>query len=259
MARGCEDELRDHGLTLLVCNSDEQASKEVEIFVSLQQHHVEGLIYASNCADPRADERVAEARLLRPTVYIERAVDAPHIDGVFVDNDAVGKLAAETLIALGHRLIAVVTGYPNTISTQVRLSSFRSALFASGLLLPPEFVIEGDYKLSGGELAAMSLLQLAQRPTAVYCMSDLMAYGLMGRLSDAGVRVPDHLSVIGTGDLPLSAFTIPSLTTIATPLYDMGRTAAVRLMRRLVRPDARGQRTHMPVRLVRRQSCRALA
>jgi LacI family transcriptional regulator len=257
-ARGCEDELRAHGLNLLVCNSDEHADKELEICQLLQQQRVDGLIYSSNCATPMLPNGKTVIPRDVPAVYIERALDAPRIDGVYIDNEAAGRIAAEFILGMGHRDIAVVTGFANTITTQVRLQALRSALAVHGVDIPATHLIQGDFKLTGGRAAAEAILALPRLPTAVYAMSDLMAYGLMGRFAEAGLRVPDDISLVGTDDLPLSAAMVPPLTTLAAGLYELGQEAARLLLRRIKKPESPARRSIMPVHLVERASCKSL-
>jgi len=257
-ARGCEDELRSHGLNLLVCNSDERADKELEICLLLQQQRVDGLIYTSTAATPLLPNGQAVIPRDVPTVYTERPLDARHIDGVFMDNERAGAMAAEYLLRLGHRQLAVVTGLPNTITTQVRVKALRAALAAHGIEIPATHLISSDFKLQGGRRAADIVFSLRPRPTAVYCMSDLMAYGLIGRLAELGLSVPDDISVMGTDDLPLSAAMVPALTTVATDLYGLGKEAGRLLVRRMNKPDSPSHRSIMPVHLVERASCKSL-
>ncbi len=259
VARGCEDELRLHGLTLLLCNSDEQPDKEREIYRSLSSQHIDGLIYASNCGMPNHRAGHSSAQRAVPTVYIERSVDAPHVDAVYTDNESAGHLAAETLLRLGHRCVAVVTGFLNTVTSEIRLAAFRRRLAEGGVDLAPEQIIQGDFKLSGGSAAAPCILALQPRPTAIYTMTDLMAFGFLGRLAQHDVYVPQDISIISTDNLPISEFAVPALTTIHVPKYDLGREAARMLLSRLSRPLVPGRRKVLPVHLIERDSCRALA
>jgi LacI family transcriptional regulator len=258
MARGCEDALREHGLMLIISNSDENADKELEILRTLETSQIDGLIYASNCGIP-SDKKAHPIQRRLPTVYLERSVEFPRIDGVFTDNESVARLAVEYLLKLGHQHIAVVTGFANTITTQVRQAALRRRLNEAGIELSESDILEGDFKLAGGQRAAEQLLKRSRLPTAVYVMNDLMAYGLIGSLASAGVGVPDEVSVLGTDNLPTSEFSVPPLTTIANPLYELGREGARLLMSRIERPALRGRRKYLPVRLVERGSCRPLA
>ncbi len=141
IARGCSEELSTKNMTVALYSTSEESSREVSTRFLLQQQHVDGLIIISEAASV---SRLVESlpSFSSPTVYIEREPDSPAIDAVCFDNLGAAGLAADHLIGLGHRKIAIVTGLMNTTSGKNRLKGFIDSLQRSGIPLPAEYIIE---------------------------------------------------------------------------------------------------------------------
>lgn len=124
-----------------------------------------------------------------------------------------------------------------------------------GLPARPEWIIRGDFSLESGHDAAAKILEMEDRPTAVFCSADMVAFGLISGLQAAGLRVPEDISVVGFDDIEMSEFYVPALTTIRQDRHKLGRKAAEVLLARLV-PGADSPRTEepLPVELVVRSS-----
>ena len=153
-----------------------------------------------------------------------------------------GKLAADYLIEMGHRKIGLVCGAYNTLPTQKRLMGYKSALIEHDLPFIPEYVIAGkDWGYEDGYSACQKLLQLSDPPSAILAMCDVMAAGAIHAAHDVGRSVPEDLSVHGYDNLEyLSAFYLPSLTTVAIPLHEIGRESAkleIRLIKNQTPPE----------------------
>jgi len=144
------------------------------------------------------------------------------ITQVSVDFYHAGQLAAEHLLALGHRHIAVIVDEPQQT---LRLAGFRSVLKTSGVPLPPELIQRGDSTLESGYAAAQNLLARLEHPTAIFATTDWMALGAMEVILDEGLRVPQDISIIGLDDIVVSAHLRPPLTTIAVPKSQLAKEA----------------------------------
>ena len=143
-------------------------------------------------------------------------------------NDYTGaRLAAEQLLKTGHRKIGVILGKTDALPTHRRLSGFADALGERGVTLPPEYVAGGGgWSYEDGREACRRLLCLPDRPTAIFSMSDVMAAGAVHAAQDAGLCVPDDLSVHGYDNYEGLSFFRPALTTIEMPLGEIGRRGA---------------------------------
>lgn len=133
--------------------------------------------------------------------------------------------AAQHLISLGHRRIATITGPLDQDNAIARLAGFQAALQQAGVPLDDGDVIRAHYAFDDGHAAARVLLARSERPTALFAASDDSALGAIHAFHEAGLRVPEDVSVIGFDDLPHSSWTDPPLTTIRQPLAQMGSAA----------------------------------
>jgi LacI family transcriptional regulator len=158
--------------------------------------------------------------------------------------------------ALGHRRIATITGLVETKPGADRIRGYRDELRRLGLGYRDEYLAYGDFYAESGHAAAAALLALDEPPTAIFAASDMMALGVIRAATEAGLRVPDDLSLIGFDDMQLVEHVQPPLTTIRQDKGGLGATAAAALLE-LVDRDADAPRPELvtlPVELVVRAS-----
>jgi LacI family xylobiose transport system transcriptional regulator len=149
------------------------------------------------------------------------------VPSVSAANRRGGIMAAQHLLELGHRRIAVITGPLERLCARDRLEGVRAATQAAGAPLDEDLVRAGEwFAFETGFGYARGLLRLADRPTAVVCGNDLQAFGVYEAARQAGMRIPDDLSVVGFDDISYTAFCAPPLTTVRQPSHEMGATAA---------------------------------
>ena len=178
---------------------------------------------------------------------------APTVDS---DNLAGARLAVEHLVALGHRRIALLGGRPDLESARLREQSYREALEGAGIPVDDELLRVGGYRADLTDSPAHELLTLPDRPTAVFAANDLSAIRTMEVARELGLRVPEDLSVVGFDNMPESALTVPSLTTVSQPLHQMG-AEALRMVVDLLEGRPRDAHLRLPTSLVVRGSTRA--
>ena len=136
-----------------------------------------------------------------------------------------GQTATRHLIELGHRRIAMICGPVGQLCFDARTAGYTFAMAASGLPVDPALTVEAPPSREGGHAAAGRLFALADRPTAVFASNDLQAIGVYQAAREAGMRVPDDVSVVGFDDVPVAAWVDPPLTTIHQPLAQMAVAA----------------------------------
>ncbi|WP_239678963.1 LacI family DNA-binding transcriptional regulator [Natronosporangium hydrolyticum] len=136
-----------------------------------------------------------------------------------------GRSAVRHLVGLGHQRIAMIGGPDQVLCCRARLDGYRSAMEAAGLPAEAGAVVHAELTREGGYEAARSLLSRADRPTAVFAANDLQALGVYQAAREAGLRIPDDLSVVGFDDLPVVAWVDPPLTTVHQPLTQMAVAA----------------------------------
>jgi len=199
--------------------------------------------------DPELADLVAEGFPIVIQGHLPGAA-APSVD---VDNVASARLAVDHLLELGHRRIACITNAALTYTAAAdRLAGYREALATAGLAAAPELVEAGAFDAESGHRAMTRILERA-RPDAVFVASDVVALGAIGALREAGLRVPDDVSVVGFDDVPLAAYFDPPLTSIRVPAYDLGLAAGHALLDRIQGHEV-PLRTLLPTVLVARSS-----
>ena len=262
LSHAIEEAAARHGYQVVVSNAAEDTAREAAQIEALLRLQVDGLLWIP--ADVRGAERRGDGTALPaiPTVLVDRALPAP--DGspphefVGADNAGGGRLAGEHVLALGHRRVAYLAGPANHYHAQQRLRGFRRALAGAGVKVPDRLIAYGNFDFASGaaHAARWCALPAPERPTAIVCGNDAMAIGALAAIHQAGLRVPDDVSVVGYDDIPQAAYTVPPLTTVAQPVDQMGALAVERLLRRIEGPASAPETPDglLPVRLMVRKS-----
>lgn len=251
MALGIEAAIRDHGYSLLISNSHEDAEQERKNIESLRRYNADGLLVAPVQQAPSQDVTTVAAlqREGFPFVCLNRDVDGLEVDYCGSDHDAgmrrlVGLLADD----LGHTHIAMLSGTQLSSTSLARLTSWRDELRRRGLHAGDEMVVRHEGDRRGGEAGMAELLARDVPFTAVVCTNDLIAVGAMRTLHRAGLRVPEDISVVGFGGYESVSPPEKPLTTIAEDYREMGRQAGELLLKRI--GGAVGTERHLiPTRL----------
>jgi DNA-binding LacI/PurR family transcriptional regulator len=246
IARGVEDAASAELYAVVFCNTDRRADKSEHYVDTLLQKRVDGIIIAGGGTD-FTHASTAFAEFGAPVVFIGRHRAGGH--SVQIDNVAAARGATAHLAALGHREIAFVTGPLTLTSVQDRLAGYRAGLEAAGLGWDDRLVREGDFGERSGYTATQELLK--HKPTAIFAANDLMGAGVLDRLEDDGVRVPQDVSIVGFDNTFLAALHHISLTTINQPRREMGRLALELLLERLDGRTAPVRRLTEPSLVVR--------
>jgi len=193
-----------------------------------------------------------------PVILLNSApAELPH-GSLIVANFEGARAMVRHLAALGHRRIAIIKGAEGNFDAAERLRGYRAALGEAGLEPAPELEIPGDFSEAAGDAGARALLQLADRPTAIFATNDGMAIGALFALRDAGLRVPEDIAIGGFDDIPMARYLEPALTSVHVDISALGARAAARVLSALegtADPDL--SRETMPTTLVVRRSCGA--
>lgn len=165
--------------------------------------------------------------------------------------------ATHHLIRLGHQRIGFISGGLLEIQTcQDIFESFKEVLTECRIALDPSLVVNGSLTEEGGMKAAEQLLHQGPQLTAIFALNDKMALGAIKKLNELGFRVPQDIAVVGFDDIPQASFSIPSLTTVHQPLYEIGKLSCERLVE-LIHRKVKQVEEEVPVYLVVRESCGA--
>ncbi len=254
--RGVEDSSFEAGYNVILCNSDDDPAKELNYLDVLLSKQVDGIVLVS--AGAHRDSLELLSRRKGTAVVADRELDTAGLDCVVVDNAKGGQLATSHLLGLGHRRVGCIAGPSLLAPSAGRTEGYRQALKEAGIPVDDSLVLAGDFRPQSGYEAARQLLALDSPPSAIFACNDMMAMGALCALNDAGLQVPRDISVVGFDDISLASFTVPRLTTIAQPSYEMGLLAAELLIQRLRHPTAPAKRKLLSPELIERDSVRAL-
>lgn len=254
--RGIESTLRAAGYDL-VLHALGDAERRDAFFGRLPvRRRVDGVLVVG--LGLTEEELAVLHRLDLPLACVGEPMDGVH--GERIDNVEAARIAVQHLIDLGHRDIAMIDGEidsPHGFSVPaLRSRGFGEAMMGAGLTRRAEWERHGGYTADGGEQAMRAILGSPQRPTAVFCQSDEMAFGAMRALRTTGLDCPDDVSVIGVDDHELARTF--ELTTVAQPVQEQGAAAAAWLVRHMEGHRTEGTTRVHPARLVVRSTTRAL-
>lgn len=218
---GLEKAANDKGYTLLLGNTGHNLASEKKYANLAQTSLAEGIIQLS-ASYPLEGE--ASLRKI-PLVNICECFDEPNVPQVVFDNIGGAKAIMELLLANQHRNIMIVTGPDESPLNEERLTGCKKALEANGLSLNSDNICKGDFTFEKGYEAANGFLKRDEKPTAIFCFNDEMAIGAIKRIKEAGLRVPEDISVAGFDDIHFAAYSDPPLTTVAQPAEAFGEPA----------------------------------
>jgi len=218
------------GLVVVLGTTGRDPEREVELLYTLRAHRARAVVIAgSRTTDRGATGRLAaEIEAFAAQGGRVACVSQARIptDTVVPSNRAGARALARELTALGHKRFAVLAGPPNLIVTRDRLAGFKAGLADAGLDLPASSVISGAFTRDGGYAAATGLLAAKTCATCVFAVNDVMALGAMAALREAGLRVPEDVSMAGFDDIPTLRDLVPGLSTVRLPLEELGERAA---------------------------------
>ncbi len=199
------------------CGSGDPRQQALDGVRFLIERECDGVIVMSNSL--REDDFVGLFRSCPKMVVLNRSSPA-HADHCFsTDHYRAGQLAARALMSRGHREIACISGPQDAPDNQARMTGFHDELARHKLRVAPAHRAEGNFDFAGGFAAADALLARGPHAyTALFCANDVMAMAAISRFGQAGVRVPQALSVVGFDDSTLAPYTTPALTTVRIPI-----------------------------------------
>ncbi|MEA4884173.1 MAG: LacI family DNA-binding transcriptional regulator [Clostridia bacterium] len=226
------------------------------------ESNVEGLLVMGALPTPRVLDDVSASGI--PAVMIDIPFEGPRATYVTSDNISGAQIATDHLISLGHDRIAFIDGYnlPEergslpSISVARRIG-YREALRNHGIDYDSGLICHGDYTQDGARFAVRELLAAHPDVTAIFAISDIMAFGAMKAVRDTGRRIPDDVAVVGFDDIEAASYVRPSLSTIKQQGETMGRSAVCELLRLVANSGVAPKETVLPVELVIRESCGA--
>ncbi|PDO11758.1 MAG: catabolite control protein A [Candidatus Reconcilbacillus cellulovorans] len=253
VARGIEDIANMYHYNIILCNADKKKEKEIRVINTLLEKQVDGLLFMGGVV---TDEHMQAFRTATVPVVLCGTMDERHeMPSVDIDHEQAAYDAVKLLVDSGHRAIGMISGtLQDPLVGYARFRGYRRALEEAGIPFREEYVRVGNYRYESGMETMKYFLELPSRPTAVFCATDEMAIGAIHAVQDAGLRVPEDISIVGLDNVRIASMVRPQLTTVAQPMYDIG-AVAMRLLTKLMNKEHVEQtRVVLPHEVIRRHS-----
>jgi DNA-binding LacI/PurR family transcriptional regulator len=253
---GVEQALREAGMDLLLYNFAQIDARQRVFQQKKLVGKVDGLIVISLPPTEREFDQILGLGM--PVALL--GIHDSRCSSVSIDDVKGAEVAAQHLVDMGHTEIAIMSGQEelafNFKVASQRKEGFLNILKQNGIQFNPAFEIYADFDSHTSELAMDEFLRKKKLPTAIFCESDEMAFGVMKSIRKKGLRVPEDISVIGYDDHEFAE--VIGLTTISQPVKFLGQLAASQIMAKIEKPDSNSAQMKVPTALVKRTSVRDL-
>jgi LacI family transcriptional regulator len=219
--RGVEETARMNGYSTILANANEQDEDERQAVQVMLSKRVDGMLIHPVQASSDHIAQLCEARF--PFVLLNRYYDEIDACCVLNNNQRGAYLGVRHLIELGHRHIVHITGPLQISSVRERIAGYRQALSEATISASDQMIAHTRVDSQGGYAATRNLIESKVKFTAIFTYSDLIAVGALKALREAGLRVPNDISLVGYDDIEFADFLEAPLTTIRQPMYEIGR------------------------------------
>lgn len=236
MIQGIEEELRDLEYNVLMCDSNLNVEKEIECLKMLEQRRIDGILVVGVNLPVK---HLMELNIKVPVVLLERDSGDCKFDSVKIDNYYGAYEAVKYLINKGYKRIAHIKGMQASMMAVDRKNAYEACMEEYGLLVKPEYEVDGFYKLEGGYTAMKTLMELKERPQAVFCANDMSAIGALRYLTIHNYKVPEDIALVGYDDITVASLVTPPLTTVRQPVMELAKIATQVLMERITMEKGR--------------------
>ena len=221
---GIENITRPAGYSILVCNTDEILEREEYFIDLLLRQRVDGIIAAATSRDW---DTLGKAEFQHtPIVFVDRMYEGLAGPYVGVNNFKGAYDGAEYIISRGHTKIGILAGFQRLSTMRERLAGFKQSLKDHSIPLPDEWLVESPLNIEAGKAAALRLLSLPDRPSAILSNNNLLSLGTLLTINELHLRCPEDITLVGFDDHPWAAVSCPPLTVIRQPSWLVGQKAA---------------------------------
>lgn len=254
LMRGVEEVSQQNGYLLVICNTAEDPQREKQYVEILAAEPVAGAIIVPS------RERLEALTLLKnrhiPVIAVDRRILDRAVDAVLVDNVQAAKEAVAHLIGNGYRRIGIITGPKSVTTANDRLLGYRHALQEANITPDPALEQRGPFNEETGERGIQRLLQHDPPVEAILTANNRITVGALRTLHAHQKHVPEDIALVGFDEIRWAIPDLVSITTVTQPAYELGRTAALRLLQRLQQPDLPRQEIILQHQLLTRATSR---
>jgi DNA-binding LacI/PurR family transcriptional regulator len=245
--------VKDNKLRLLI--EYVEAEHQDRAYLELARaKHIDGMILLTPRIDDAGLKKLEQVDI--PTVLMGE-IEGSNLYSVDVDNKLAAEKAVQYLLQLGHRQIACITHAPPSYTASPdRIHGYKNALLSAGITPDDDLIRYADFDPQSGYVQMQSLLASGKSFTAVFAASDNVAMGVKAALREAGLRIPEDVSLVGFDDIPWAQYADPPLTTVHIEAQELARRACLMLMDLLKGIEPETRRQIIDTHLVVRKSCR---
>ncbi|MDF1508696.1 catabolite control protein A [Robertmurraya sp. DFI.2.37] len=241
LARGIEDIATMYKYNIILSNSDQNKEKELHLLNTMLGKQVDGIVFMGGNITEEHVEEFEKSPV--PIVLAGSIEETEQVPSVNIDHEQATYDAVSSFVEKGHKKIAFVIGpFHEPINEKKKLIGYKRALHEAGIDYNEELVVEGDYTYDSGIEAFEKLMELEDKPTAIFVGSDEMALGVVHGAEDQGYSIPADFEVISSDNTRLALMVRPQLTTVVQPLYDIG-AVAMRLLTKLMNKEKVSEQT----------------
>ncbi|EIT84716.1 LacI family transcriptional regulator [Fictibacillus macauensis ZFHKF-1] len=225
---GIEDQAHELDYSVMICNTDQDGVRTMKYLHALREKQVDGILFISEQLKKEYYDAVIAMQLPMVLVATTSPYNVPFIKA---DDEKAVYDGVTYMLEQGHRAIGLLAGTKgDPIATEPRMKGYERALKSYGLLVEQKRIVYGDFGFASGVTGAEALVKQDPSLTAIFCCSDEMAAGALSYLYSQNIAVPQQVSIMGYDDTKMAEMTIPPLTTISQPLYEMGKQSVTMLL-----------------------------
>jgi LacI family transcriptional regulator len=260
LARGIEHEVRKHGYTMIMIDTDWKEDNESQAIDTLRQRAIDGILLVASANAMLFVQRLREAKI--PVVLLDRGVEGlDDISQVTVNHYKGARKAMAWALEKGHTHVGFLAGPAKVSSAILRLRGYLDAVGCVDVAVDevehhPELpVVRADYSFEQGQQATEELLRNHPDVTCIFAANDLSALGALSYLTAHGISVPADIAIIGFDDILMATLVHPTLTTMHQPTYEMGTLAARILLQQIASSEQKPVQHILEPTLIVRQTC----
>lgn len=258
IVRGVEEIGRMYNYDIILSSSYGNAETELKFLQLLKTKQVEGIILVSEIINQGVVDYMKNSKL--EFMYLNRYYNIPELPTIALDNKKAVKMMMDYLIEEGHKKILYLTQETDIDKTieKEKIEAYKESIESIGE--EPILVQIDNHRIDGGYKIGREIVKMKEEKgiTAVFCCQDELAIGLMNYLYDNNINVPEDISVVGYGDINVASIYRPTLTTIKEPYYDMGAISIRKMLKKLIGEPIDEERIVLPIRLIKRESCKKI-
>lgn len=253
LARGIEDIATMYKYNMILSNSDQNKDKELQLINTMLEKQVDGIVFmGGNITEEHVQQFTSSSVPVVLAATYEKSGEIPSVN---IDYEAAAYEAVTFLLEKGHARLAFVSGDEDSNINKQKYEGYKRALADADVTLNDDYIVSSsEYSYEFGKQAIEQLLELTEKPTAVFAASDEMALGIIHGTQDKGYQVPEDLEVVGFDNTRLSTMVRPTLTTVVQPMYDIGAVAMRLLTKYMNKEEVEEKKVVLPHRIEKRSS-----